>query len=136
MWFKHSMSITQLLFTIPLCIRRRVMLPLMWLNCLCHKLKKTPTSHKGGKYKLLQCFVAQLVASLHRDLMGPGSNPRTVTNIFLKDTVPIIFFNRFVYIPEIYAIWRCYCRRLYFCQNDLLNNQFEQNCFFNNNKKE
>ena len=34
-------------FTIPLCIRTRVMLPLMWLKCCCHKLKK-PICHKGG----------------------------------------------------------------------------------------
>ena len=34
-------------FTIPLCIKTRVMLSLLWLNCLCHRLK-TPTGHKGG----------------------------------------------------------------------------------------
>ena len=34
----------------------------------------------------------QLVESLHQDLMGPGSNSRTATKMFRKDTVPIIFF--------------------------------------------
>ena len=51
MWFKHSISIAQQLTpiynTTVYKIRTRVLLPLMWLNCLCHKLK-IPTDHKGG----------------------------------------------------------------------------------------
>ena len=44
-----------------------------------------------------------------RDLMGPGSNPRTVT-IFRKDTVPTIFFIYYnigfpqSYLPLFFAI--------------------------------
>ena len=46
-WASHSSWYP---FTIPLCIRTRVMLPSMWLNCLCHKLK-TPTDPKGGLFQ-------------------------------------------------------------------------------------
>ena len=40
-------------FTIPLCIVTRLMLLLMWLNCLCHKLK-TPTGHKGWPWNFIK----------------------------------------------------------------------------------
>ena len=54
--------------TIPLCIRTRVMLPLMWLNCLCHKLE-TPTGHKKV---LLDCN--------HKTIEAPGKEKKTVTS--------------------------------------------------------
>ena len=43
-------------------------------------------------YKILQCFVSQLIVSLDRYLMSPGSDLRTVTIIFIKGYSAIIFF--------------------------------------------
>ena len=52
MWFKHSMSIAPQLIPIyntTVHKNKRFMLPLMWLNCLCHKLTK-PT---GGQEEII-----------------------------------------------------------------------------------
>ena len=51
MWFKHSMSIAQQLipvFNTTVHKTKRVLLPLMWLNCLCYKLKDTNRPQRLG----------------------------------------------------------------------------------------
>ena len=47
--YEHRTAAYTIYNTTVLCIKR-VMLHLMWLNCLCHKLK-TPTGHKGRLVK-------------------------------------------------------------------------------------
>ena len=88
------------------------MLPLMWLNCLCHKLL-TPTGHEGGT-ELVKLFIIQTVdfyTQISADIFGffdcqqGGWKSTKGDRLKVKDRQPEL--NDSLFIVEMAVLYDC-----------------------------